>query len=71
MSNLENQFVLKHHLDQLSSTDHSLRRYIPDSEPKLAQRETWLDEVDPDELYYEGGISVTRNQITPEDVDAV
>jgi len=67
MSNLENHFVPKHYSDQLSSTDHSLRRHLPDAELNLAQREfSWLDEVDFDELY---GLSVTNDQLAPEGVD--
>jgi hypothetical protein len=70
MTSLENQFVPKHYSDQLSSTDHSLGRHLPDAELNLAQREfSWLDEVDFDELYHEDGLSITNDQITPEGVD--
>jgi hypothetical protein len=67
MTSLENQSVPKHYSDQLSSTDHSLQRHLPDPELNLAQREfPWLDEVDFDELHHEDRLSVTNDQSTPE-----
>jgi hypothetical protein len=69
MASLESHFVPKHYLDQLSSTDQSLRRHF-DVEPSLDQREIpWLDEVDLDELYYKNGLSVAADIIAPEEID--
>lgn len=73
MSTLEDQLVSGDYPDRLSSTAHT-RRFLPDAEPSLAERETaWLDEVDLDELYHEDGlsVSVTTGVITPEEIDAV
>jgi hypothetical protein len=71
MTSLENQFIYKHDPDELSSTDHSLRRHLPDAELNLAQREfPWLDDVDFNELYHEDSLAVSTHTITPEDLDA-
>jgi hypothetical protein len=72
MTSLDNQPVPKRYPDQLYSTDHSLRRHLRGAELKMTQRDfPWLDEVDFDELYHEDELSVTTDQITSEEVDAV
>jgi len=73
MSSLETHIVPKHYPD-LSHTDHSLRRRSSDIEPKLVQREIpWLDEVvlEEEEPDHEDGLSVTTDNLTPEETDAV
>ena len=70
MASLETHSVPKHHPDQLTSTDHSLRRHFSDEEPRLDQREyPCLDEADLDELYYKNGPSVATDLIAPEEID--
>jgi hypothetical protein len=72
MTILDSHLVPKQYSDQQLSTDHSLGRGTSEEELNLAQREnSWIDEVDLDDLHHEDYLSVTTAEFTPDDIDAV